>query len=723
MFDVLVEKTLRVPASEGPSGDGRIVAQQLSAVLARVGFLGSRALLEHVAGLERSEAVRLSVATLSAARKIVGDHVSHNAYFKHFPTGVPETVEFWRDSLRGALVGARVTTKQLDEILSSPGFSLLSIPTYGRYQHTFEELVAAHEVFVEAKTDRLTVLHLGGTLDEEITSLYLQLAGSAVPLSEGDRKILGQLALERLAGPHPEVIPVRENRALINALRLVLGRDLLGVDTVTDVLRIMAAASDDGDVTLERLTRFRNFARPERRALLLELHRVLLVDWAKVGDVVKRREVWKRAAKALHPHDYPQYTLAVRMFEEVVRDKKIPTPNSSFEQFMVAGDVVSAARALSVAPGALVRQTDQLLRNASSGQFEGLLSTLGEVFPKVSARVLLSLREHLINRNQPQRKRVFVGRSKRAKVVDDMRPVLPSGVIARAARLIDEELLRRAPSYMRLVIDPAMFGEALSLSGKATENGFAVKPRGSHAPLDTDAHDTLRFFTYWREQKHRTDFDLSVLMLDKDFQYVTHVSYTRLRDGVVTHSGDITESRNGAAEFIDVVLSRLDPVIEYVIPQVNVFAGEGFDEVAESLFGYQMRHRSQKGMPFEPRTVRMRSELRGDSRIALPLVFSRGDGWSAKWLHLFLKGDSWGNRVESNMSTTTQLVRAILERKYLKVGYLTGLLMEKAAVAELWDEKLELEHPVTFVGREVPDGLPEGSEIVSPERLIELLVG
>ena len=48
---LIIQKTLRVPASTGEAGDGTPVARQLDAALLDVGFSASRALLEHVGGL------------------------------------------------------------------------------------------------------------------------------------------------------------------------------------------------------------------------------------------------------------------------------------------------------------------------------------------------------------------------------------------------------------------------------------------------------------------------------------------------------------------------------------------------------------------------------------------------------------------------------------------------------------------------------------------------
>lgn len=208
------------------------------------------------------------------------------------------------------------------------------------------------------------------------------------------------------------------------------------------------------------------------------------------------------------------------------------------------------------------------------------------------------------------------------------------------------------------------------------------------------------------------------MLLDAEFKSCGWVSYTNLTEVGGVHSGDITAAPNGASESIDL---RLDGVrAAMVVPQVNIYSGEGFEEVLESFFGYMSRDVYQRGQPFEPRTVRSKSELRGAGRIALPLVFFRtGNGWAVKWLHLHLSGDPDFNQVESNHVTAAALARAVVEREYLHVGYLVGLMLT-ANESTLWDGG-PITEPVTFIGLARPEGLPAGSRVITPENLSDLI--
>src|SRR5206468_470047 len=140
--------------------------------------------------------------------------------------------------------------------------------------HTYAELLNAHDDLIAAAGDRVTVLHLGDAADVEASRLYLALAGSSTPLGEADLAILGELAVACVDGEQPAEIPVRENRAVLNGIRLVLGRPLLAVDTTTDVLRLACQVSG-GDASLATTTRFRAFRRRERRLMLSALDGVV----------------------------------------------------------------------------------------------------------------------------------------------------------------------------------------------------------------------------------------------------------------------------------------------------------------------------------------------------------------------------------------------------------------------------------------------------------------
>jgi hypothetical protein len=710
---LVLRHTHRLPSPAGPAGEGAVAARQFDAALMSVGFKLSAPLLERLSGLSRDTVVATAVRTLRTVREMAGDHVRHNVYFVDFPANVPDTFDFWARCVREALADktARAgTLRQLREGL----VDLLTLPAYGRYRHSYAEMLAAHDELIATAGDRLTVLHPGGPAEDEVTALYLALAGSATPLGEEGLADLARLARYCAKGPQPASIPIRENRAVVNEARLKAGADLL-LDTVTDVLRLACAVSG-GDVTLQEPTRFRGLSRPVRRALVAGLDSVVAASPAKLADVLVHREAFKRLGERLHPHEYPDRPYAADVFALARGEKKVRSFAGRVEELLAGNDVRGAAELLATAPGRLFRSLDRLLRSAvTDGERDAVLAAVEQAAPSVSGRVVLSVREHLHNRGRESgERRVFVNRRGRAWVADDGRPPLPASIRQRVIAALDAEIGRRLPARERLLVDPAILDVALPLSGRATAAGLGVLPRGSLSPVDGEL---LRFFVYWKQGRRTTDYDLSALMLDIDYETVSWLSYTNLSEVDGEHSGDITEAPGGASEFINLRLGAVRGT--FVVPQVHIYAGEGFEEAEESFFGFMLREGEQKGRPFEPRTVRMKSELRGRGRVALPLAFLRGeDGrWRAKWLHLYLKGMPASNRVEDHRVSVATLLRGLVEREYLTVRHLVGLIPE----VTLWDGAAVPDGPVTYLGLERPDGLHPDSRVITPENLRDLI--
>jgi hypothetical protein len=740
---LILAKTRRVVVT-GEAGDGSAAARQFDAVALCAGFKCSRELLERLAGIEAGRVIDIATAALAVVREQAGDHVRHNSYFLEFPRNVPDTTEFWVQCLREALLDP-VTAGQVEVEGSGPdgraGFflNLLSLPTYGRYQHSYEDMLAAHDELIPAVSDRVTVLHLGGALDDEARELYLRLAGSAVPLSADDTdalRLLARWCADPVVGDTvlPDAIPARESRAVINAARLRAGLPPL-VTTVTDVLRL-ACELAGGDVSLREPTRFGALRRREREALMAALDAV--AEGPKLADVRLYAERWKRLGERVHPHDYPRYPRAAQAFAVARGEVRVPSFGGQVEAAFARSDLSQAVRLLSAAPGRLWRSADRLLRAASNPAADPdaadqaapdadavyqTLDALGATAHEVSGRVLLSVREHLQNRAFPGSGRLFANRLGRAWAAPDWRLTVDRGVIADVGALIDAEIMRRLPPA-RLVVDAGIAGAALPLSGKPLPAGLGIFPRGSVTKVEGDL---LRFFIYWRQKRQRTDYDLSALFLDEQYGKPRQISWTNLRGAEAEHSGDVTQAPapDGASEFINIRLTHLGR--GFIVPQVYIYAGEGFGEVEESFFGFMTRDGEQAGQPFEARTVRMKSALYSPSRTAVPLVFSRGEdgAWRAKWLHLYLRGHGtarWGgptNQVEGGRVTATMLARSVVEREYLRVGYLADLWQRKGC--EVLDAVPDDGGPVTYIGLERPAGLPDGSEVFTLDRLGDLI--
>lgn len=662
LIEAIIQRTHRVPV--GPVRDAALkhvaseaVSRQLDVALISVGFKASAALLDHMAHMHPIDATDLSLSILNSAKQIVGAHVSHNVYFKEFPKNVPDTLEFWADLV--------AKTYGIYGIETWDG-NLLHLDGYGRYQHSYDEMVKAHEAFVSKGTEKLTVINVGKSIAEEANDLYISLAESKVPAVEDDLTLLVRLAELCVGAQQPAIIPVRENKAIINAVRLNASYPLL-IDTTTDVLRLAAHLSG-GDVTLLESTKFKSFNRFQRRALLQALDSL---DHAKYSDVNQYKEWFKRLGERLHVGDY-KYEGAKLAFAIARGEAKMPSLMSRVEAAYDNKDMAEVVMILANAPGLLIRQFNRVLLKTNIGSEDSLNDLLGLALKSASTPVILSLRQYIMGRSTREAQRVFTNRKGKTYVMEDTRPVLSADTIGRISDIIDAEVKSRLKPGVYFV-NSDIRTVALPLSNKQTADGLGVLPRGSVGEIE---EGLLRFFMYWKESSYRTDYDLSAILLDENFQSVGQLSYTNLTAVGGTHSGDLTSAPKGASEFIELDLSLVNA--KYIVPQVNVYSGEKFNEVEESFFGYMERTPEQKGLPYEPKAVETKSELRGDNNVALPLVFIKNKGvWTVKWLNTFLGGQARFNATENNKLSTASVVRGIVEKEFLDVSYLLYLMAQR----------------------------------------------
>lgn len=552
--------------------------------------------------------------------------------------------------------------------------------------------------------------------------------GSAIPLNAEDRVLLATL-FER-GHSWGVAVPIRENKAIINSLRIRNGQPV-EIDTVVDVLRLACALSD-GDVTLATNTKFKSFARSTRRKLVEAIDALVARDRRKLDDAARYKERFKRLAEKLHPREFSKLEHAALLFDFAGGASAIETFGHRLHGAVIAGrevgDYLPAVSLLAERPGMLLKHVDLILRAGNRASRDELLTAFRDRVTKISCRNLLNLGQHLEARMGATSGRIFVNRLGGGFATNQILPPLTEEGVAPFRAVIQEELLRRIPSYESLVVDwPSLAGLAVPISEKSKSDGFAVLPRGSVFPVARGLNGTLRFFVYWKQRELRTDYDLSCAFYDASFRLVTQVSWTNLRDAhgdeaVIVHSGDFTTAPEGATEFIDIQTHRLDPRIAYILPSVNFFAGENFATIEEAFFGFMERPVNGRGLPFEAKTVSTKFALRGVGKVCVPMIFSRAqDGTiSGKWLDIYARGLTWANCVEHHKFTTIGLAKAILERNFTPLSWLVELYQSKATrTLSMADPRPA--YPVTFIGFGRPEGLHPDSKAITLESFRTLI--
>lgn len=230
----------------------------------------------------------------------------------------------------------------------------------------------------------------------------------------------------------------------------------------------------------------------------------------------------------------------------------------------------------------------------------------------------------------PGDRRVFFprGRVTHAWTADDRRAPLPRTLSAEVCRLLENEVLRRlgtAPRFDVAVLDAALSGLAVPSAEGAAAKALVAVPRGSNQPLPRG--EVLRMFLHWTQPAGtRVDLDLSVALFDADWTYVGLCDFTRLVHGrrSVVHSGDLTSAPapRGASEYADMDLAALaDEGVRFAMPIVLSYNNVPFEQLLDAFAGFMaLPSREGRDAVYDPRTVRQRYDLVGDSQVHVPML-------------------------------------------------------------------------------------------------------
>jgi len=494
----------------------------------------------------------------------------------------------------------------------------------------------------------------------------------------------------------------RENKAWLAAkayryLKFFPMGEVFKFDTATDVLRF-AVALCDGDVSLAEKTRFKSFARSERRLILGLFNQINGLD----EDFARRPETFKRLGERLHPREYSaQFPIAASAFATVRDNKRKPvTFNSAVENALSSGATSAAVSLLKTRPGEFARRLDEVLRSANNiTQARAFVKAFDAVAAQVSAPVLLQARAAL----QADRggNRIFFpkGNVSKFKAIPDTRGDIDLSVRNAAVEACNKGLVARFSekgSLGKVYVDSALDGVNVPLTIRDASKG-RVLGRGSRMPFN-EKTNVLRFFIWWKDidiggRNGRVDIDLSAVLLDDNFNTVEAVAYYNLRGLGATHSGDITSAPHGASEFIDIDPAKvLERGARYVAMTVHSFSRQNLSDIPEVFAGYMERSDHDSGEVYDPRTVENRVDLTTPTTNSVPYIFDMKTG-EAIWIDMALRLGGYGyggNNAASTSLTTENLVSAVVRKNYPSLGDLfrlhakaRGTLVDSPAEADV----------------------------------------
>lgn len=611
-----------------------------------------------------------AIATLAAMR---GGDVDYVPLFLGFPTEVPDDDEYFARRLVGYvgnLLGLFEHGERLDNGVVVPSW-LLDLRQFGADPITQLQTESQWKAARDALAERVPDGHAEWIelelcwADEVPARLQAWLrdclyARSSIKeeLHADLRTLLARYGTE--AGIDCERIMIHETKALMLQALWEAGR----LDAVralasgpTDLLRMLAAITGS-DVSLASKMRFPKLRRAQRRVVM----EVIEGSARPTEDLARYRGLWLALGRYVHPGEHGErFPRAAEAFDRL-RNGTIRTFEGRTEQLLAARDLAGVLEHLRARPGLLARRLHELLRRFPGGQdSQAIAQAFAEVAPSMTTKALLVLRKHLASIDDAEHRTVI---NKRGKI-----KVLPNnarhGMMEAARRRVDEvihgsllqQLGTRETWQGRTVwIDPALCDYTVPLQQRAASDGLLTFGRGSRIPVAMDK--VLRLFVYWKQTSKRTDLDLSLIQLDEGFTYQGHVSYTRLSDTGIVHSGDIQSAPHGAAEFIDVTLSALPSNVRYLAVQVYRFAGEAFTEM-QCHAGWMVRDRvDARVATFDIATVANKFDLNGTGAYCVPLLVDLVDQ-RIVLVDLYMGQRAFHNNVEGALGNVTAACREI----------------------------------------------------------------
>ena len=579
-----------------------------------LGFTFSKELFEELSHMNRDELKVFYSDLIPALKELVGADVEYNPMYPNFPTQVAEMdgielfinaiVHYWS-------FGTLMPEYEKDERLPLIDVNKMALLSTGNH----EDLMEIFKNLVASKTS------LSAQDKEDVTTIIKDCADYAnylpdeISLKE-NVALIGKLIIEEA--------PVKSASAISKYFR-----------TATDVLRLVTALSD-GDISLAGKTKYRNLKRRERRMIL-----DLLANCGNITeDLFRYQYEWIRVAEILHPfeYNYPRYKNVNKAFDTLRNDKKPLMFGGKVQAAILRKDMKAAADLLKSRPGEFARQLDKVLRDSDNPAY--ILECFKSVAVEISAPVLLQVRQHFIGRmaETPNPVRVFFPKGNLAKAmsIKNELPAIDKTIcqnVAKACRDALIEQYKSKESLGKVYVDEEFKNYLVPFSQRSASSTNKSVVRGSQLPIKSDA-TAVRAFIWWTNTSKgngwdagRVDIDLSAAIYDSDWNYVEHVSYTRLRSGKMKafHSGDITNGGSlngkGVAEFIDVDIDAVAENGRYIVYQVYNYTGQHYSSLENCRFGWMEREDVQSGEIFEPTTVNMVMDVNAEGVTAIPVIF------------------------------------------------------------------------------------------------------
>lgn len=574
----------------GSTKNGRskkYVATALTEIM-QLGYVFDEKLIQALSATSATHVKSKLTSIINTLKKLKGADVDYTPMYPNFPKQVMEAsdIELFFNAVIHYLTGGEVSPE---------------------YEKEMREIVPEN---VE-----LTVLTLAD--DNVFSKIGQRLLGSKDSLSGIDRNIAATLVQRELVNPADVDIPFKENLCTVADIivKNTGGRLSDVLKTSTDVLRYCVHLSG-GDVDLSTKPKFKSFKRSQRKLILEALEQCISAE-----DVKRNKQVWINLFHCLHVGDYVKRFPNIYKIANDFRNKNnVATIYTQIEQHIQSRNLNALLPLLSKRAGDFARKMGELFTKFDSSKDQlVILSAFSKVANNVSSKVLLQMFASIRYRTEDRDMRVAFPKGSIAKaiLINTKQPKVHQKVIDTLEKIVSNVLTERnTQRESKVLISESMKECPLPASMRNASDALQQCARGTRIPLGDPEKNTVRFFIYWVGR----DIDLSASLHDENLNKTRHISYTSLHDDFGCHSGDITYAPNGASEFIDINLDKIDSKERYIMMHVYVYEGGNFSEHEKVYAGWMMRERPDSGEIYEPTTVVNKIDLTQESLTAVPII-------------------------------------------------------------------------------------------------------
>lgn len=526
---------------------------------------------------------------------------------------------------------------------------------------------------------------------EEIKNLFVSLLNSNASLSAEDME--GISLLYQYFSDKKEIdsdfiasLAIEQKEILAYFSMLVMKKDpeLKEVlkplySSPTDILRVAVALSG-GDVSLAVSSKFQSFSRAVRRDILGLVEYVFNTKEDKeqlLENMFSYQEAWKKLSHSLHSNEYNQkFPQAVSAIIKLRNNERPQTFNSKVDQ-LIDTDMAGAVELLSERPGVFARNLNRLLQKNINEPSDkpnlDIVRSFEQCAASVATPVLLQLHSHFKEVSKKS-VRVFMPKGGLSSIyeIENKTPSVNETVAQAVVQACETTLINRfqdMDGLGRVYVDPQLQKQFVSFAQRSASKALKTVTRGSR--FEMAGEDIIRLFLGWSEKGindkgesynvGRVDIDLSCLLVDKDYKVIDVCSFYNIRnkEGSLVHSGDVTSAPNGAAEYIDIDRTKLNPNVKYVAMIINSYTSQNYKDLPACFAGWMERTESQKGQIFEYSTVKNKVDLTAESTQLMPAIFDI-DNNEFIWADMSIKA-SVTNTVGANEKAINHNIRAIVQ--------------------------------------------------------------